>query len=217
LTIKGRKVRELYNTLTLGAELRSNGFTNVEVIDFPDGFHIKTDRGTLIYEGLDSFIKNYNCMEDYNLKVVITIWEELNTNLDNQVETLLTKNKLEYSEEAYNSLINKVTTMEDFYLELSKEFPIQIGNDVFLLDNVELFKLTDWNMPYVYDRLVEYKVKQAYLEVYNFDWLTIFIKELEKTDLYKKLDIEVKSGNYQDALRLYKYICSYFEKSKEIQ
>lgn len=212
MTIKGRKIKESYNTLTLGNELHKNGFTRVEVIDFPDGFHVKTDRGTIIYEGLESFIKQYNCLENYNLKVVIKIWNKLNEDLDNQVNTLLTKNKLEYSIEDYNNLINRVETMEDFYLELSKDFPIQIGNDVFLLENVELFKLTDWNISYVYDRLAEYKVKKAYQEVYNFDWLSIFIEELAKTEIYKKLDIKDKSGNYQDALKIYNYICCYFEK-----
>lgn len=212
MTIKGRKIKESYNTLTLGNELHTNGFTRVEVIDFPDGFHVKTDRGTIIYEGLESFIKQYNCLENYNLKVVIKIWNKLNEDLDNQVNTLLTKNKLEYSIEDYNNLINRVETMEDFYLELSKDFPIHIGNDVFLLENVELFKLTDWNISYVYDRLAEYKVKKAYQEVYNFDWLSIFIEELAKTEIYKKLDIKDKSGNYQDALKIYNYICCYFEK-----
>ena len=113
-------------------------------------------------------------------------WSELEYAVSQQVNELLEQNQLGYSLSSYESTIERSTSMEEFYMELTKDFPIQIGNNTFILDKKELFSITSWNMEYVYVLLSDYKKKLVYQEVYNFDWLTIYLDKLglSREDIY---------------------------------
>lgn len=172
------KISGEYNVLTLGKELRKLGYRHLCVHLDEDGFQISTLVGSIKFTTMDEFKETYSKLIKEDLKDLDIAWSELEYAVSQQVNELLEQNQLGYSLSSYESTIERSTSMEEFYMELTKDFPIQIGNNTFILDKKELFSITSWNMEYVYVLLSDYKKKLVYQEVYNFDWLTIYLEKL---------------------------------------
>jgi hypothetical protein len=152
---------------------------------------------------MEEFRETYSKLIREDLKDLDIAWSELEYEVSQQVNELIDQNQLGYLLSSYEATIERSTSMEEFYMELTKDFPIQIGNNTFILDKKELFSLTSWNMEYVYVLLSEYKKKLVYKEVYNFDWLTIYLKKLglSRSEIYW-VDLP-EEGNYYIAKHFY--------------
>lgn len=199
----GKIINEEYNVLTLGKELRKQGYRHLGVRLESDGFRINTLVGSIKFTTMEEFRETYSKLIREDLKDLDIAWSELEYEVSKQVNELIDQNQLGYLLSSYEATIERSTSMEEFYMELTKDFPIQIGNNTFILDKKELFSLTSWNMEYVYVLLSEYKKKLVYKEVYNFDWLTIYLEKLglSREEVYW-VDLP-EEGNYYIANHFY--------------